>query len=679
MKPVVLDRETRTEADDSELSDMVRYCVDLYDEFRDSEYRRDKLDEIAEGRRRLKGIRPEKTFPFKGCSDKSMKLERITVEHLDPRLMAQLVSDADFLTAEPVDAEDSKSVEDVQKFLKWMANNSMHLKSELRPIVHDLLVDGTVDVIPVWHEREVIRKARRTVPVLRLADGEVPVPPEIMARPEFAMMQQSGMIGMADIREERTAIRFRTKLEQVALEDAFFPDNWDNWDNAPYMRLIYPTIYELRALSEENGGPYFDITDDLASESARDRELPDEEIEDLEIEYSAYSKEVKLLECYIKWKGEEWRIVTIAIDAGYREVRNQPLSEVYPFEGKPVFRLSIYKETRESLGTGIPKLIEDYSTGVDDIYNIMIDQGILDVTDAGFISEGLGTIPTDSLTISPGKWRTLPKDAVPHPASKTGVQSAHFINFISLLMGFLERLTSLMDAILPGNPGGTRAGGGTETYSGMALISSESQITHSYRGESVREVVEQLVKACFQIYAWYIPADAKMRIFHDNQWIFKTVDVEALQGEYDIRIKVSDSGSNKMLARREAAERYQLFQANPNVDPIAITRDLIAAYGIYEPDKYINPNSAVMVKLLKQNPELIQVAQKYLQGKQEQQKAKLLADQARQNVTRTQFYRTAEKNSGTEDQKLQDQVVESAKKKLIRPVIERAMGVPQNE
>ena len=236
-----------------------------------------------------------------------------------------------------------------------------------------------------------------------------------------------------------------------------------------------------------------------------------------------------------------------------------------------------------------------------------------------------------------------------------------------------------MDSILPGNPGGVRSGGGTETFSGMALISSESQITHSYRGEGVRETAEELIKACFSLYVWYIPADAKIRIFKDNKWIFKPVDIGALQGEYDIRIMVSDSGSNRMLARREAVERYQMLAANPQVDPVMVTKDLLASYGIRDPEKYINPAAAMLTKTLHQHPEIMQVVQKHLQEKQAQAEIQKLQEQAQQNVRRTQYYRQAEKASGNEDQKIQDQIVESAKKKLMRPAIETAMGVPQTE
>ena len=83
------------------------------------------------------------------------------------------------------------------------------------------------------------------------------------------------------------------------------------------------------------------------------------------------------------------------------------------------------------------------------------------------------------------------------------------------------------------------AGKGGETYSGMALIVQEGNIKHRYQGKGLRTSFESLITDMFVLYSYLMPRDAKRRVFEDGQWAFQPVDVEALQGEYDLKIHVS--------------------------------------------------------------------------------------------------------------------------------------------
>lgn len=664
------------------------YCRALYEEYRQSDYRERKLEEIAEGRARFAGDRPEKSFPFPGCSNKSLMLDRIAVEGLEPRVMAQIVAEDDYVAVRPVGPEDERHVKYLRDFVAWMLRSGVKARRTMKPIVHDLLLDGTIDVIPVWEEENVTRRVRSMAPVFAPAfpgpGGRSlhPNPPGIgPGGPAPMGMDGGGMqpqvIGFEDVREETEALDFRCRLEAIPLSDSFFPDHWSNWEKQPYLRYIYPTLDVL--YDSEADGVYFGIGPDLVVDPARESlDDRDADQERKGVAFSEYTGEVRLLECYILWDGE-WRIVTLACDADWRVVRDQPLGEVYPHGRKPVHRLSIHRESNESMGVGIPRLVRHFSRGVDDLYNLMIDAGIVDVVLLGFLEEGISGIREDQLELTPGKWNTLPKGTVPHYAPKNGVQSAHLITFIQLLMGFFERVTSLMDSVLPGNTGGGRGGGrGTETYSGMAMINAEGTIAHAYKGETVRDLVEDLFRDVLQLYAWFIPHDAKLRIFRSNEWVFLPVDLQALSGQYDLRIELSDSSSNRMIARREAVERYQMFAQNPVINPVQVAEDMLRAYDVKDTSNYIDPGAAAVVAALKEHPEIPQVMRQYLAQKEQQRQMAEIRDQAVRNIQRREEQDRAEDETGYEDRKLWDQLEESVKKEMMRPHVERSMGLDPN-
>lgn len=668
------DLDARDYPEGGPLPAIVRHIQDVYEEYRDSEYRRRKLDEIEEGRRRYRGERPPKNFPWPGCSNKSMLLEKIAIIYLEPRVLSQVVGDGDFIHVKPVGPEDQRYVKDMKWFLRWMTESSMQFRQALRPVVQDLLIDGTVDVIPIWEEKEVIRRRRESKLMMEAADGTAFPAPDGMDPEMAGSLEANGFRSYwEDDLVEEPKLEFKCRLETVPMQEAFFPDDGRNFSERPYMRFLYLTLRELEDMSEENGGPYKNIGAHLVTDPGRTTaEEADEDAGALGLSWSEYSQEVRLLECYVQWKGE-WRIVTVALDAAWEVVRDQPMAEVYPHGRHPVHRLSIDRETKESMGQGITHLVRFCSKGVDDLLNLMIDAGVRDVADSGFLEEGTGGIPADSLVIELGKWRPLPTGTVPHYPPKNGVQSSHLIPFLQLLMSFFERLTSIMDAILPGNPGGARPAG-ADTYSGMALLNRESEIAHSFRGGNIRDDLAPLVKDCIELYAAFIPMDAKMRIFENNAWVFRPVSLGALRGDYDYEITVRDAAANPMMARREAIERYQMLAKNPVVNPVQTVLDLLDSYGIRDSSKHVNQEIAGVVAAMLQAPELAQVVKQHMAQKAAAAQKAEVETQAQRNVMRRDIQGQVEKKTGFEDRKLVDQVQESIKRKMITPDIERRMG-----
>ena len=437
------------------------FCRDLYEEFRSSSYRKKKIDEIEESRKRYRQERPDaKDYPWPGCSNKSLGLDAIVVDTLLPRIYAQLFGDEDFVAIEPQGAEDVDKIDDIKEAVDWALNTNAKIKAQMRPVCKDLLMDGTVFCLPTWSERPAYQVVRRQLPVYADMLGNTqPVPPEVVQSPQFKALYSMGMrryVGvMEDIRQTETT-EFRADVEPISVYDSFWPDTGEDWQDQPFLRMIYPTYEELKDMSVENGGPYMNITQELISEGGRDSaEEIDTDAQKKDIRHSQYTREVHLLECHVPFMGEWW-LCTYAIQAGWKELRRQPMRDVFGHGRKAVHRLDIFRESNESMGTGLPAKIRHYSTGCDDLYNQMIDCGTVENLPFGFIEWGPGLDDVD-WTIAPGEWKALPQGSKATPVIHPS-RSANFIAYIELLLGFMERMVSLLDANIagrnsPGAPG----------------------------------------------------------------------------------------------------------------------------------------------------------------------------------------------------------------------------------
>ena len=646
------------------LSAKAQFCRDLYNEYESSSYRERKFKEMNEGRKRYRLDRDPKTFPWKDCSNISVGLDAIAVDNLEPRIAAQLVGETDFITAEPVGPEDQEGAESATNFLNWAVLNNMKLPAEIKPIVNDLLKDGTKDVIPIWEEETVTNRKRSVKPVYEdengeraeLPDGFESLPPEQLAQLGFTATP-------SDSFEEEEATRFKVRLEAIPLTDAFFPDSHQNWEDQPYLRLIYPEYGDLLAMSDGDG-PYKNITKDLVVDPGRLGDAnEDEDAVDEGVKFSEFTKQVRLLECYYKWKGV-WRISTFAIDRAWIEVRDQKMSDVYWHGHKPVHRFRLYPQSNKSMGTGIPAKIQHFSKGIDDLFNQMVDSGLVQIIPWFFFNEAPG-FENLNLKLAPGKGVPIGKDTnVTFPT--LGVTATQILSFIEALLGFFERTVGLSDYTL-GRESGT-AGKGGETYSGMALIVNEGNIGHQYKGETLRDTFELLLTDVLSLYAQNMPLDAKQRIFENNQWVFRPLDVMSIQGQYDIKIDVSDSSANKMLSRKEAVEKHQMLLGNPVVNTQKTTEDLLRAYGHKDTSEHIRPEFAFVMQAVLQNPEIVQMLQQYMEQKAQQAREQQIAGEAQANVRRQEIEREVEAPS--EAGKLVDQVTESSKRKILQPAIE---------
>jgi hypothetical protein len=176
-----------------------------------------------------------------------------------------------------------------------------------------------------------------------------------------------------------------------------------------------------------------------------------------------------------------------------------------------------------------------------------------------------------------------------------------------------------------------------------------------------------------------MPLTAKMRLFKNNEWLFKPINVSALQGRFDIAIDVSDASANTMTNRNEKLALYKMLRQDPSIDPVQLVEDLLHAFGIRSTEKRINPAFATLSQALRQAPELAkpigQFLQQHLQQKQVQERKQEIRQQAEANIERQAIEREVE--APHENRKIVDQANESYKRKIVGQVVESIGGIKE--
>ena len=76
--------------EDGKLKTLIEHCMQLYTDFSGSEYRAKKVEEIQEGIKRYEQDAPDVTFPWSEAYNVYLPLLTITIDNLEPRLVAGL-------------------------------------------------------------------------------------------------------------------------------------------------------------------------------------------------------------------------------------------------------------------------------------------------------------------------------------------------------------------------------------------------------------------------------------------------------------------------------------------------------------------------------------------------------------------------------------------------------------
>jgi len=582
---------------------LVDYCKKLYDKFSKSAYRKEKIKEIEDSCR-VYEQKPEKDdWPWDGASNIVLPLTTITIDNLEPRLVAGMIGKDPVCMFEMVGQTEK---DDTTKLLEDWYNktlkNEVYIHSKVMTIVHTLLKEGTYYSIPYYDIDKVLKRDFVYSP-----DGKIVINSET---------------GIAQTIDNLETKREGCEVQTIPFTDILCADNIgtiDEWERADKGRIIRPTYAELQREKLKHGyltdriGPWLlGYTDDKITQEGQS---PSQKVMGVEV---TGKEEIECVEWYISYftkknedenpedqeNFEEDQIIATVATKSNILVRLRYQRDVRFDNCSIINRMRLFPEEGRSYGTSIYGKLKSVQNGASDFFNTVLNAAYICMVPWFFYEESAG-IPSD-MEIEPGKGVAV--DSVKGILFPNfNVQPQVYISFIELFMQLWERIGSIA------NPQMGRPDDAAKTATEIMMVVQEGNIKFDYQSQSTRDEFIVFLRSIYDLYYQHMPYD-QVHVYDGNPVV---IPRKEMKRNFKFVLTGSTATANKMLERKEAEDIYNLTSANPLCNPLPPLEDLLKAHGKTNLKRYVNPQARQMLDMMAMAPELPQVAQKYLAQKQE--------------------------------------------------------------
>ncbi len=579
---------------------LIKRCFDLYDEIGRSEYRAKQIEENQTARRAYDQIAEDTDFPFENAENIELPLVTITVDNMEPRIVAGLIGKEPIVRFEMEGLDQKDQATDIiEHWFNSELKNKANIKQATISMVHNILLDGTTYVVPQY---EIVEKKKQRF-VTDPVTGMPTVDPET---------------GRRTREEVKEAVYEGGKFEILPFEDVYIPDNIgtvEEWENADKIRVVRPTYAELQRnvgkLGWMNIGPYL-----LGEKAAMQTDAAGQVVAGVEVS----GKEViECLECHVSypiyWQEElqegeqvnfeeERLVVTIAVQSR-SIIRMLKQTDLSMENNALIKRLRFYPEDGKSYGKGIYTKLKAIQAGASDVFNMITNIGYLTMMPWFFYDSKSGL--RGEITLKPGTGIKV-DDVQGIRFQEFRINPAQYIQFLNLFVSFWERVGSIGDWQL----GRTNEQGGRKTATEVMSVIQEGNIKHNYQSETLKEEYLGILELLYDLYYERMSPDRAF-IYGGRQ---VRVPYEAMRRGYRFVLASSTESANKYIDRREKEDLMQMLGGDPYINPLKPREEVLKAYGVTNTDEWIDPNIKMLVDVVRENPDVMQVVQGYMQQKQ---------------------------------------------------------------
>lgn len=606
---------------------LVDYCMKMYGTFSQSTYRKSKLAEMEKSRKVYEQKADATDFPFKDASNLVLPLLMITVDNLEPRIVAGLVGKDPIVNMEVEGGGKDEMVDIIKTFYNNELKNTVGIKGVAMQIVHDLLLDGTVYPVPIYETRDIIRRdfvrksgiTQQVVSLVRslFSDGS----------PDPLVIGDDGLPIMQDV----TDTSFDGgKIELVPFTDIYCPDDVgtiEEWERCDKIRRVRPTYGELMRNREKLG--YMNIGTWLVSQkkekkvdssnSSDNDGSPSQKVAGVSV---TGNETIPCLEFHIKYyvnKNEEDEetdqtdftedqlIVTIAEDSKM-VIRVVQQRELNMNNETLIKRIRLNPENGRSFGTGIYGKIKSTQDGASEMINVIINSAYILMMlwyfydDSSGIAGEVEIYPGAGIKVDSVKGILFPN---------INIRPDQFLDIINLFINLWERSGNISSNQLG------RVNDRKTTATEVMADIQEANIKFNYQAEVTRNEFLTVIKTLYDLYYQYMPINKQFVYGGKKVQIPRSV----MKRNLTWTLTGSSDTANKMIERRQAEDLQTMTANNPLINPMQITEDLLKAYDKTDFERYLNPQAAGILQAFFKNPEIGQVVQKYLQTKVQTQQA----------------------------------------------------------
>ena len=582
--------ETEKPQDDKH-KNLVKHCIDLFNEFKKSEYRQTKLQEIKEARETYEQKPEAKVKYWKGESNVTLPMETISIDNLEPRLIAGLTG------KEPIVAfGDKGQLDEVGEALENWYNKELKdvvkIEEVARHVVHTILLDGTRFSICEYDKKEAIKSD--------------------FVYDEAGQITMDEETNMPFYREYVDTVFEGGKDTSIPFNDMYIPDDIgtvEEWETCDKIRMLHLSYGELMEKKDEPG--YHNIGAWLLPDGTQKRlkeedKSPSQQVAGVDV---TGKETIRCIECHISYAidnlkeedekkrasfAEDDVIITIALDQELL-IRKILRRDVNMNNQTLLKRQRLFAEEGRSYGSGIHGKMKAIQAGASNVFNRMMNIADIAILPWYFYEEGAGI--RGKQEIMPGEGIKV-DDVSKIKFAEFRINPAQYIEFLKIFFDLWERVISISEPQL-----GKQKGSGTTATEIMAVI-QEGNIKHNYQASTFKEEFLSIVKTLYDLYYQYMPYDATLEYGGDEVPFPR----QMMRRPNNFTLTGSTELANKLIERKENEDLFNMTIQDPYFNPIVIREDLLKSYGRQDTGKYINPELNQLLQLAIEQPEAVMAA-----------------------------------------------------------------------
>jgi len=578
---------------------IVKYCDELYGKFSKSDYRTKQLALMAESARVYAQEEEENSdFPFDNAVNNTLPLTAITVDNMEPRLVAGLIGKDPIIRFEMEGmTQQDEPTQILEDWYNKELKNIVRIKEAVINLVHTILLDGT------WYgcPRYTTRKKKKMV--FQMGQGGIPA---------------IGADGNRVVEEKEQTLSEGGKIEPVPFVDVFCPDDvgtQEEWENCDKIRIVRPTYAELQRAKKGIGyitgniGPHL-----LSGKTSDTQKSPGQELSGVEVT----GKEViECLECHISYpiyqdeekeedeqtNFEEERIIVTISKESKTVIRFCKQTDLIMENESLLKRVRLFPEPGKSFGTPMYGKLKSIQNGGSDIFNMLINIAYLTMMPWFFYDSKSGLRGEKKL--KPGEGVAV-DDVNGIKIPEFRINPGEYLQFMQIFMSMWEKLGKISDTQI----GRTRDENTTATE--IMTVVQEGNISHNFLSEQIKDEFLEVLRT---LYTLYYERMNPQKEFQYGKIMVKIPYADMKKG-FKFVLNGSTEAANKYIERREKEDMMKMFAADPIIIPTKPREELLKAYGVTDTTGWINPQVKMVVDIVMQNPEVVQVVGEYMQQKQ---------------------------------------------------------------
>ena len=585
-----INTEIKERPEDKRHENLVTYCIDLHKEIKKSTYRKAMIGLIQEAREVYEQKVKETNYPWPKASNEVLPFETITIDNLEPRLVAGLIGRDPIVAFKEVGEVMEKVDDTLQQWWNDELKDVIKINSIARNVVHTLLLEGTRFSIPKYHgdKNEVLADFQYE------EDGRIVV--DENQDPIMGEIKKSGFEGGKD--------------EQIPFTSMFIADDVDTpekWEDADKIREI---DYSYSELVEKKGSPGFigkNIDTWLLPTKVQKRlqeedKTPSQVVAGVDI---TGKETIKCIECHISYPTQNLDeddleklelyeqqkcIVTVAVESKLC-IKRMLLRDVNMNNQSIIKRVRLFAEEGRSYGTPIHGKMKAIQKGGSNIFNRMINVADIVLLPWYFYESGAG-VPDAKQKIQPGggvEVEDVNKIMFPKWNIDIGQYNTLFNTFISLW----ERISAMSEE---------RVGKTSErqkTATEVMTVIEEGNVRFNYQSETFKDEFLAIIRTLYDLYYQWMPYE-KMIVYAGKQIPLPRKD---MRRPYKFRLTGSTEKANRLIERKENEDVFTMTNQDPIINQVKIREDLLKSYGRDNVEDYISPEINQLIQAFIAAPE----------------------------------------------------------------------------